>query len=113
MMTTGDRIRQARINNRLTQDKLAALLRVSRVTISSWENGQNTPTVENIALITRILRTSADYLITGQTTADQPTPPQNPDDALCLSLFKSLPPTARAEVINYLRYQTWLQDTNQ
>ena len=71
-MTTGDRIRQARINNRLTQDKLATLLRVSRVTISSWENGQNTPTVENIAM----------------------------------------PPTARAEVINYLRYQTWLHETN-
>lgn len=40
-MDIGIKIRQARINAKLTQDEAAAALDVSRQTISNWETGDS------------------------------------------------------------------------
>lgn len=44
-------IRNARLERRLTQEELAALVGVSQGTISFWERGLETPTVEHLILL--------------------------------------------------------------
>jgi transcriptional regulator with XRE-family HTH domain len=43
----GDRIRQARKQRGYSQDQLAYLVDVSRVTVSMWETGKAEPTTDN------------------------------------------------------------------
>lgn len=44
-------IRTARMERGLTQGELAARLKVSQGTISFWENGTETPTVEHLIVL--------------------------------------------------------------
>lgn len=50
-MTTGERIKAARINAGLTQRELAERLNVSFVNISQWENGVRNPKIETLQKI--------------------------------------------------------------
>lgn len=54
-MGYGEIIRQKREEKGLTQSKLAAMLGVSRVSISHYENEDNSPTYENIKQLSQIL----------------------------------------------------------
>lgn len=53
-MSIGNRIQQLRIDNGLTQEKLAEMLNVSRQSISKWEMGQSLPEVDKIILMSRL-----------------------------------------------------------
>lgn len=44
----GNKIKELRTNQNLTQEDLAQKLFISRQTISRWENGQTTPTTDNL-----------------------------------------------------------------
>jgi len=59
----GERIRNLRKNNKITQEQLAESMGVARPTISSWENNENKPTTENLFMLASILKTSAAYLM--------------------------------------------------
>lgn len=54
-MTTGERIKAARINAGLTQRELAERLNVSFVNISQWENGVRNPKIETLQKIAEAL----------------------------------------------------------
>ena len=110
-MTIGDRIREVRKLNRITQEKLAELLGVSRVTISSWENNENAPTVDNIIYLSETFHVSTDYLLIGLTDPDDKTQVKTAQakmDDIFLNLFNSLDPAKRDEVIKFMRYQEFL-----
>ena len=110
-MTIGDRIREVRKLNRITQEKLAELLGVSRVTISSWENDENAPTVDNIIYLSETFYVSTDYLLIGLTDPDDKTQVKTAQakmDDIFLNLFNSLDPAKRDEVIKFMRYQEFL-----
>lgn len=47
-MDIGKKIKQLRHKNNDSQEELAKFIHVSRQTISKWECGINTPTLENI-----------------------------------------------------------------
>lgn len=51
----GRRISAARREHRMTQDELAALLNVSRQSISHWEQGISTPDFEVLCSLIQIL----------------------------------------------------------
>lgn len=109
-MTIGERIRDARKTNRITQEKLAELLEVSRVTISSWENGENTPTVDNIIALSEVLRVSTDYLLKGIEVfgSKDPVRVASPkEDEIFLDVFGSLNPSSRDDVVKFLRYKQY------
>ena len=53
-MGIGTRIQQLRINNGLTQEKLAEMLNVSRQYVSKWEMEQSLPEVDKIVLMSRL-----------------------------------------------------------
>ena len=60
----GDKIRQHRKLNHLSQEELAEKLGVSRQSISLWENNQTQPTIENIVVLAKLLHVSTDELLT-------------------------------------------------
>lgn len=62
-MTIGDRIKQPRTRNNMTQEKLAERLCVSCQAVSKWECGVSNPDLALIAPLTQIFHTSADELL--------------------------------------------------
>lgn len=59
----GQRLLEIRRINHETQADLAKLLDVSKSRISEMENGKNTTTIENFAIICEYYKVSADYLL--------------------------------------------------
>lgn len=55
-MNIGERIKEARLNTKMTQDNLAKELNVSRSTVANWESGRNNPDVESLIKIADILK---------------------------------------------------------
>lgn len=53
-MGIGTRIQQLRIDNGLTQEKLAEMLNVSRQSVSKWEMEQSLPEVDKIVLMSKL-----------------------------------------------------------
>lgn len=59
----GKNIRNLRKENKMSQEQLAEKLNVSRQSISLWENGQTTPSMDNIIAIADIFGVSTDVLL--------------------------------------------------
>lgn len=58
-----ERIKEIRIENKLSQTKFGDILYVSQDTVSLWENGKSLPNAEQIIEICRRFNISADYLL--------------------------------------------------
>ncbi len=59
----GERIREIRAENKLTQREFGERLSVSQDTVSLWEKGKSLPSAEYIVLICRKFGVSSDYLL--------------------------------------------------
>ena len=64
----GKRIRKKRNSKKLSQEKLAFAINVSKQTISLIERGRQEPGSHLIIKIAKMLETSTDYLLTGEVT---------------------------------------------
>lgn len=64
-MNLADRIQQLRKARGLSQEKLAEHLGVSRQAVTKWENGQSTPDVDKIILMSDFFEVTTDYLLKG------------------------------------------------
>ena len=62
-MTIGERIKNLRKKNDLTQEKLAEYLNVSYQAVSKWECGLSSPDLSLIGPLTKLLHVSADELL--------------------------------------------------
>ena len=62
----GERIKQLRVDNKLTQSALAEQLFVSDKVISKWENNKSIPDVDILLDLSNIFHVSIEYLLTGQ-----------------------------------------------
>lgn len=62
-MTIGEKIKELRKKNDLTQEKLADYLCVSYQAVSKWECGLSSPDLSLIGPLTRLLHVSADELL--------------------------------------------------
>lgn len=58
----GDRIKELREDNHMTQDELAAKLCVNRATISGYETNKILPPLDALVLIADTFNVSLDYL---------------------------------------------------
>lgn len=67
----GDKIRQLRKLNHMSQEELAEKLDVSRQSISLWENNQTQPTIENIVVLSKLLGVSTDELLSAEIPATE------------------------------------------
>ncbi len=63
MNNIGQRIRELRKKNDLTQEKLANFLNVSFQTVSKWEVGTNTPDLSFLVPLAKLLHTTTDALL--------------------------------------------------
>lgn len=63
-MTIGEKIRHYRMQNRLTQEKLAAELNISFQAVSKWERNETLPDVTVIGRLAELLHVSCDTLLT-------------------------------------------------
>ncbi|MCD9030374.1 helix-turn-helix domain-containing protein [Luteimonas sp. Y-2-2-4F] len=67
MLSIGDRIRQVRAFEKLSQTDLAALVGVSRSAVALWERvGGNHPSVEHLARIAVVTKVYFEWLATGR-----------------------------------------------
>ncbi len=85
-MTIGERIALLRKRAGLSQEKLAALIGVSRQAIGKWESNLSLPGIDNLQELARVLGVSCDELITGVST----TQPDAPNGQVALESVKSL-----------------------
>ena len=102
-----NRIKQLRKEKGITQENLSAMVGISQVTVSEYENGRNYPSVENLLKIADHFGVSTDYLlersnIRGTLKAGEYTG----DEAELLNNYRSLPPSERAMVRAYLQALT-------
>ena len=59
----GEKIKEIRLENGLSQSKFGEMLHVSQDTISLWEKGKALPNTEYVILICKTFDISADYLL--------------------------------------------------
>ncbi len=62
-MNVGEKIKEWRKNEKLTQQELAEKLNVSNKTISSWETGRSYPDLQMIVEISDYFNVSLDFLL--------------------------------------------------
>lgn len=62
-MTIGERIKELRKKNDITQEKLANYLNISYQAVSKWECGVTMPDLSMIVPLTKLLHTTADELL--------------------------------------------------
>lgn len=63
MSVFAERLKQERAKAKLTQQDIANQLSISRGAYAQYENDMTQPTIETLAKIADILKTSVDYLI--------------------------------------------------
>lgn len=78
-MTLGNRIRQLRLASRLSQDKVAELIGVSRQAVTKWESGKSAPSTENLLRLADIFGCSLDELVGVPPEPHLQAVPQAPD----------------------------------
>ena len=59
----GERIKELRLENHLSQAKLGNLLLVSQDTVSLWEKGKSLPNTEYVIAMCKLFEISADYIL--------------------------------------------------
>lgn len=63
-MTLGERIKECRQNEELSQEKVAELVGVSRQAVTKWEANQTAPSTENLFKLAEIFGTTVDFMLT-------------------------------------------------
>ena len=64
-MEFGEKIKELRGKNKLTQEAFASHLNITRQAVSNWENNRNLPDLEMLILISDMFHISLDELILG------------------------------------------------
>jgi len=67
-MDIGSKIKQSRMEAKITQEQAAEILGVSRQTISNWENEKSYPDIVSVLKMSDLYHVSLDYLLKGEPT---------------------------------------------
>lgn len=63
MTLIGQRIKELRKSNKLTQQELGKLLNVTKVSVCCYENGTRTPALDTLIDLSKVFHVSLDYLV--------------------------------------------------
>lgn len=66
----GQRLKELRLKNKLTQEELGKMLNLTNVSISGYENGDRTPDIENLSKLADYFNVTTDYLLGRPFTPD-------------------------------------------
>lgn len=70
MKESGERIRQLRIENSLTQEKVASMLNIDRSFYNRIESGKKGCSIDLLVQLSDLFHVSLDYLILGRYSTD-------------------------------------------
>lgn len=70
-MTLGEKLKSYRTNKKISQEKVAELVGVSRQAVTKWENDQTVPSSNNLITLASIYGVSVDELVTGKQTEEK------------------------------------------
>lgn len=70
-MTLGERLKEYRQTEGLSQEQLAESLNVSRQAITKWENDKGLPDIDNLIAISKMMRITLDDIVKGETEIAQ------------------------------------------
>lgn len=73
MATLGDRIKDLRSSNKMTQEELAKIMLVTKQAISSWERNVANPDHKQLCFLADLFKVSVDYLLL-RTVISEPLP---------------------------------------
>lgn len=62
-MNIGNKIKELRTINKMTQTDLANAIFLSQDTISLWERGKSKPSIDDLLLLAKLFNVSCDYLL--------------------------------------------------
>lgn len=96
-LNIGDKIREQRFKNNLTQSELGAKLHVDARTISSWEKNRTEPKQAQIQQMSKIFGCK-DYELTGLGSMEFVVPEFN----AVVELYNSLPPEKQNKALLYM-----------
>lgn len=57
------RLRELRLEKGATQTEIAALLNMSKMAVSHWEQGDSEPSIEQLKILARFFDVTVDYLV--------------------------------------------------
>jgi len=66
-MTVGEKIKQLRKDNKITQTELGKILNVEKSTISMYENNNTQPPIQTLSTIAKYFNVTTDYLLGNET----------------------------------------------
>ena len=75
-MALGERIKECRQNAKLSQEKVAELIGVSRQAVTKWEANQTAPNTENLFKLAEIFGTTVDMMLSTDESSKQSTAEQ-------------------------------------
>ena len=113
-MTTGERIRQLRIEHQMTQEELGARVGVQKAAIYKYENGLAEPDLDTLIRMADFFDTSVDYLI-GYSDYERKVQPYTEShlsetELEHMSAYRTLPERMRSIVDNLIEEYNQKQD---
>ena len=97
-------LKDLRNNRKISQEKLAKHMGVSRSTIAMWESGASEPDNESLKKLSMFFGVSTDYLLENEISNNEP---QISDDDIMFALFdgdKDITPEMFDEVKQFARF---------
>lgn len=98
----GDKIKELRDENKITQSNLAQSLGVSPSTVGMWEQNRRTPDTELLKKISDLFKVSIDYLL--EKTNIRNYESKETTVALHTDDYDELPQEAKDEINNFIEY---------
>lgn len=96
-----NRLKQCRIDAGLSQQYVAVTLGVKGPSVSNWESGKTSPTVENLVALAKLYGVSTDYLL-GNDYANGAEDGET--RAAILAQLESLPDDKLGQVLEYAEF---------
>lgn len=81
-LSLGRRIQALRRENTLTQEQLAEHMGVTPQAVSKWENDLSCPDIMSLPLLARLLQTTVDALLTGESPAAPAAPVKKAEELI-------------------------------
>lgn len=105
METLGVRLKRLRTSKKITQQKLADAIGVSKTSVIYWEKDENTPKHDSLTALAKVLGTTTDWLTSGK---EDNAPAQQEDDR---EIFSNVRPTKRKlrkiPVLDFVQAGMW------
>lgn len=100
-----DRLKHCRVSAKFSQKYVAISVGVATPTVSQWESGAKSPTLENIIKLADLYGTSVDYLIGrgDQTKPVQPSPRLSEYDRQLITYTRRLNAQGMEKILDYAR----------